>query len=143
VVAVATLAGAADLSAAGGTTRVGAGQTARVVDGERPGPAAPIPSTLLLKVSWPAEHATNQARITVRGRTEPGAVLLVGGEPVEVGPDGTFTHVVYLREGTQTLTAAARAVAGRGARAVSAPVLLDTRPPDARFDTRGLWGDPR
>lgn len=141
VVAVAALAGEAELSAAGATTRLAAGEHARVVDGAPPGPAAALPPSLLLKVTWPAERATNQPRITVRGRTEPGALVVMGGEPVEVAPDGTFTHVIHLREGRQPLSASARAVGGRGARADGPAVVLDTRPPDARFDTRGLWGE--
>lgn len=140
VVAVAVTRGAAELRAGGGAVRLEAGQRSLVADGERPAAAAPIPRALLLKVNWPAEARTNRPRLVVTGRTEPGAVLVVAGAPVEVGPDGTFTQVVYLREGRQRLGAEVRAVGARTARADGAAIVLDTRAPDARFDTRGLWG---
>jgi hypothetical protein len=34
------------------------------------------------------------AEITLRGRTEPGGRLKVGGDTVEVGADGSFEHTV-------------------------------------------------
>ena len=49
---------------------------------------------------------------------------------------------VVLREGRQRLAARAHGVAG--AATVEGPtVVLDTRAPDARFDTRDLWVSPR
>ncbi|BDG06828.1 FecR domain-containing protein [Anaeromyxobacter oryzae] len=140
VVAVAATEGAAELESAGTTVVVGAGKRATAVEGLPPSDAVPLPPELLLKVAWPGERTTNRARIVVRGRTEPGAVVVLGGEPVEVGPDGTFMHVLYLREGSQVLEASARGVGGRSSREHGPPVVLDTRAPDPRFDTRGLWG---
>jgi len=50
--------------------------------------------------------------------------------------------VIVLREGRQQLTARAFGVAGKAA--VEGPaVVLDTRAPDARFDTRDLWAPRR
>lgn len=79
----------------------------------------------------------------IRGRATPGALVSVGGERVKVGPDGMFTHILFLREGQQTIEATARDVVGRRESARSAPVVLDTRAPDAEFDTRNLWGKQR
>jgi hypothetical protein len=75
----------------------------------------------------------------VRGATAPGAVLVIAGERVTLEPDGRFTHVVALREGEQQLRAHARTVGGLEATAEGPVVVLDTRAPGARFDTRGLW----
>jgi hypothetical protein len=142
VVAVAATAGSAELESGGSTVVVAAGQRTTAVAGGPPAVPGPLPPELLLKVSWPSERSTNTPRIVVRGRTEPGALVVLAGEPVEVGADGTFTHVVTLREGTQTLAASARAVGARGAQQRGPPVVLDTRAPDPRFDTRGLWSAP-
>ena len=91
---------------------------------------------------WPEERATNQRRIVVTGRTQPGAIVVLGDERVEVQPDGRFTHVIALREGRQRLSA--RAHGGGGSASSEGPVVvLDTRAPDPRFDTSGLWARPR
>lgn len=140
VAAVGVTRGEAEFTAGGETVIVRAGEQSIARAGGKPLPAEPIPRSLLLKVSWPGERVTNQQRFVVRGRTNPGAVLLVDGERVEVGPDGTFARVVYLREGTQKLRVRARDVGGRLEEVASPPVVLDTRAPEARFDTRGLWG---
>ena len=68
--------------------------------------------------------------------------MLVGDARVDVGPDGRFTHVIVLREGRQRLSARAHGVAG-SASAEGPAIVLDTRAPDARFDTRDLWVSPR
>jgi hypothetical protein len=142
VVAVGVLRGRAELRAGGATVVVGAGQQSTARAGGRPSAPAPLPPSLLLKVSWPEAQTTNARRIVVSGRTAPGATVIVGETRVDVGPDGRFTHVVVLREGRQRLAARAHGVAG-SASAEGPPVVLDTRAPDARFDTRDLWVSPR
>jgi hypothetical protein len=142
VVAVGVRRGSAEFRSAGQAVLLRQGEQSVAAAGERPSQPVPIPASLLLKVSWPTERATNQRRIVVTGRTAPGAVVLLGDERVDVRPDGRFTHVVVLREGRQRLTARARGVAG-AAQAEGPIMLLDTRAPDARFDTRDLWGQPR
>jgi len=141
VAALAVTRGEAELSAGGRVVVVRAGQQALSVEGGTPSAPAPIPSSLLLKVVWPAEKATNQRRLTVTGRTAPGAVLALQGRSVKVEPDGTFRHVVYLREGRQRLTATGRDVAGHEVTERSAEILLDTRGAPAEFETDGLWKD--
>ncbi len=141
-VAVGVQRGSAEFGAAGGTVVLAAGQQSIAAAGARPSRPEPIPTSLLLKVSWPEERTTNQRRIVVTGRTQPGAIVVLGEERVDVGADGRFTHVVTLREGRQRLSARARSVGGSAAS--SGPViLLDTRAPDPRFDTRELWAKPR
>ena len=142
VVAVGVQRGTAEFSSAGEAVVLKRGEQSLAVAGKRPSPPEPIPASLLLKVSWPTERATNQRRIVVTGRTVPGAVVVLGEERVVVQPDGRFTHVVVLREGRQRLSARAHGVGG-SAQAEGPAILLDTRAPDARFDTRDLWVQPR
>lgn len=141
-VAVGVERGSAEFAAGGGAVVLAAGQQSFAPAGGRPSRPEPIPASLLLKVSWPEERTTNQRRIVVTGHTQPGAIVVLGDERVDVGADGRFTHVITLREGRQRLSARARAVGG--AAASDGPViLLDTRAPDPRFDTSGLWARPR
>jgi hypothetical protein len=142
VVAVGVRRGRAELSSGGATVAVEAGQQSEARAGRAPAPPAPLPQSLLLKVSWPAPKATNERRIVVKGQATPGSVVVLGGEKVEVLPDGRFTHVIVLHEGRQQLTARAYGVAGKAASEGPA-VVLDTRAPDARFDTRDLWAPHR
>lgn len=141
VVAVGVQSGAAEFRAAGQAVLLRGGQQSIAAAGKQPSEPAPIPASLLLKVSWPAERATNQRRIVVTGRTQPGAIVVLGEERVVVQPDGRFTHVVVLHEGRQRLSARAHGVAG-SARAEGPAIVLDTRAPDPRFDTRDLWVAP-
>ncbi|HEX9049278.1 MAG TPA: hypothetical protein VF841_01975 [Anaeromyxobacter sp.] len=140
-VAVGVERGSAEFAAGGAAVVLAAGQQSMAAAGARPSRPEPIPASLLLKVSWPEERATNQRRIVVTGRTQPGAIVVLGDERVDVGADGRFTHVVTLREGRQRLSARARAVGGSAAEE-SPVILLDTRAPDPRFDTSKLWVKP-
>ncbi len=138
-VAVGVTRGEAEFRSGGSSVVIRAGEQSRAREGAAPTAPAPIPPSLLLKVSWPEERLTNRRRIVVTGRTHPGALVAVGGERVDVAPDGRFTKVVYLREGRQDVAVTARDVGGHRAEARSAPIVLDTRAPDAQFDTRDLW----
>jgi hypothetical protein len=142
VVSVGVRRGRADFTAAGSTVSLAEGQQSQARAGAAPTAPAPLPSSLLLKVSWPAPRVTNERRMVVTGRATPGAIVVLGSEKVEVQPDGRFTHVIVLREGRQTLTARAMSVAGKVSSEGPA-MVLDTRAPDARFDTRDLWVKPR
>lgn len=142
VVAVGVRRGRADFTAAGQTVALAEGQQSQARAGSPPSPPTPLPSSLLLKVSWPGPRTTNERRMVVTGRATPGSIVILGGERVEVQPDGRFTHVIVLKEGRQTLTARAMGVAGKAASDGPA-VVLDTRAPDARFDTADLWVKPR
>jgi hypothetical protein len=131
--------GQADLAAGGQVVTLRAGQTATAADGRPPGPPVELPRSLLLQVGWPEVRETNRRKLVVKGTTSPGAILTLGGQRVLVGADGHFTHTVILREGPQQIEAVARDVGGRRERSRSPAVVLDTRPPDTRIDTRGLW----
>src|SRR5512138_203850 len=82
--------GTAEFAAAGGTVVLAAGQQSVAAPGRRPSAPAPIPASLLLKVSWPEARTTNRRRIVVTGRTAPGAIVVLGDERVDVRPDGRF-----------------------------------------------------
>jgi hypothetical protein len=142
VVAVGVRRGKAEFTAAGETVSLGEGQQSEARAGAAPSPPSPLPASLLLKVNWPTQRTTNERRMVVTGRATPGSIVVVGDERVEVRPDGRFTHVIVLREGRQNLSARAMGVAGKAASEGPA-VVLDTRAPDARFDTRDLWVKPR
>ncbi len=133
--------GQAEVASAGRAVVVRAGQRSVVLPGAAPSEPSSIPTSLLLEVNWPRVEATNQRRLVVTGRTEPGALLAVGGQPVRVGRDGTFRHVVYLKEGPQKLTATARDAGGHRSQERSPEILLDTRGVPAEFDTDRLWGN--
>jgi hypothetical protein len=142
-VTVGVTAGRADFEAGGRIVTLHTGQVSSAEPGQPPSPPAELPRSLLLKVEWPAGRETNRRKLVVQGRTTPGAVLTLGGQRVVVGPDGRFSHVVYLREGAQALDVVARDVGGHVERSRSPTVVLDTRAPDVRFDTDALWkGSP-
>ncbi|HZY04809.1 MAG TPA: FecR domain-containing protein [Anaeromyxobacteraceae bacterium] len=138
---VAVRRGQAEVASAGRAVVVRSGERAVVLPGAAPTDPSPIPTSLLLEVNWPRVEATNQRRLVVTGRTEPGALLAVGGQPVPVGRDGTFRAVVYLKEGPQQLSATARDAGGHRRHERSGAILLNTRGAPARFETDRLWGN--
>jgi hypothetical protein len=142
-VALGVTEGEAQLGSGGQLVAVRAGQISVAERGRAPSAPAPLPRSLLLKIQWPTVRETNRRRMVVRGRTTPGALVSVGGERVQVDSDGAFTHVLLLREGEQIIEASASDVAGRREKERSPPVVLDTRAPETRFDTRDLWGKRR
>jgi len=140
VAAVAVSSGEAELRSGGTAVVIRAGQQSIAAQGAAPSDPSPIPPSLLLKVAWPEEPATNRRRLVVTGRTSPGAVLALGGKPVKVQPDGTFREVLVLREGRQRIPVAARDVGGHRVDEKSPEILVDTKGVPAEFDTHALWG---
>ena len=137
VTAAAVRGGEGELRSAVGAVSLGDGQRAAAADGASPSGATAIPSGLPLDVRWPPAR-TRTTRVTVAGSTEPGALLVVAGERVEVRPDGTFAWEVVLRGGSQRLEVHAEDVGGLKAAREQA-VTLDARAPLPSFDTKGLW----
>jgi hypothetical protein len=81
------------------------------------------PPPLLL--SSPADgYLTNLTTVQVTGRTEPGATAALNGDPVEVGPDGSFSVSVGLKAGVNTLTVVATDPAGNRA-SLARTVIMD------------------
>jgi Glucodextranase, domain B/FecR protein len=140
VAAVAVSRGEAELSSGGKAVVIRAGQQSMASRGGAPSEPSPIPSSLLLKVSWPEDPATNRRRLVVTGRTSPGAVVALGGRSVKVEPDGTFREVLVLHEGRQRIPVAARDAAGNRLKEEGPEILVDTKGAPAEFDTHSLWG---
>jgi hypothetical protein len=140
VAAVAVARGEAELRSGGRAVVIRAGEQSMAARGGAPSEPSPIPSSLLLKVSWPEELATNRKRLVVTGRTSPGAVLALGGRAVKVQPDGSFRQVLVLREGRQRIPVSARDASGRRLNEKSPEILVDTKGASAEFDTHSLWG---
>ncbi len=125
-VAVGTEAGEVQFIGAGKTVVVRAGQHSIVRPGQGPTEPQAIPSSLLLKVQLPEQHATGKPRLTVAGQTQPGAMVEVGGKVVRVDEGGSFSHTVTLSEGPNALEVRARFVGGAPASSVHR-VTLDTQ----------------
>ena len=134
--AVASRTGTVSLSAAGRTVAVGAGEAALSAAGAAPSAPRPIPTDLLLKVAeasrvGPASHCLDSS-----GRSEPGALVTVDGEPVEVDVDGTFPLRVPRRPGLAQVEV--RAVSPDG-RVVSRTVPCRAEPGADIHDLRVRW----
>lgn len=107
-------------------------------------PAAPA-------ISSPNDgYTTNEPTLQLAGSAEPGSdVHLYNnnapvGTPVTASPDGSFSGVVTLSEGTNVLQAAAENRGGLGPKSSSVSVTLDTSIPDAPtgITARALEGGP-
>ncbi len=94
-----------------------------------------IPDEVVLDVAWPEARRTREARVPVRGRTAPGARVVVtgGADPVTVraGADGRFEAMVRLREGAHPVVLEATDPFGR-AITDEAELERDTTPPVLR-----------
>ena len=78
--------------------------------------------------SPPDHHLTRQPLLTITGRSEPGAEILVGSATGVTGPGGAFHIDVDLNEGANTMAVTARDAAGNTA-TLFLHVRLDTQPP--------------
>lgn len=111
---------------AGYATGTGPGDSAPVPAAASPAPASssPAPLTqvpasageLLLEVIEPEDGLeTDAASVTVRGRTEPGAVVSVNEEFTTAGGSGEFTVVLSLDEGLNVIFVTASSEDGQEA----------------------------
>jgi hypothetical protein len=137
VTSAAVRGGAGELRSDQGAVSLRDGERAAAVDDASPSGASPFPSALPLDVRWPPAR-TKLPRISVTGSTAPGALVVVGGQRVDVRSDGTFAREIELHQGPQRVEVRAEAVGGL--RAVrEGTVTLDTRAPAPKFDTTHLW----
>lgn len=121
--------GEVDFSSMGRTERVKQGEMASAAPGEAPTAPVRIPESLLLNVQFP-DAATFSSRLAVvRGTTDPGQRVAVGGREVEVGRDGTFELEVELEEGVNELEVVAHDAMGRTRSETSGPIRVDTTAP--------------
>jgi hypothetical protein len=126
MVAVATRGGSVNLSSAGVTVQVGAGQQSVVLDGAKPLTAEPIPLEVLLKVASKASTPDSLC-LSLSGKVRVGTEVFVEGEPAEVSSDGSFRAEVPRREGLGQVKVVAREPGGE-----SREKMMACRPPRAR-----------
>ncbi len=140
-VAVATREGEVTFLGRGKVVIVRAGQQSIVLPGRGPSDPTPIPSSLLLKVSWPARSTVSKRQLVVSGQTEPGAHVDVAGEFVLTDEHGRFSRPVSLQEGRNTMQVQALSVGGLHQQEQH-DLTVDTRPPDKVIVDPGMWSDP-
>jgi len=97
--AVASQTGTVSLSAAGSTVALGGGEEALSSGGAAPSPPRPIPTDLLLKIAQASRVGPAGRCLDTTGRCEPGSLVTVDGEMVEVAADGSFPIRVARRTG--------------------------------------------
>ena len=136
-VALATLVGEVAFSGQRKVVIVRAGQQSIIRPGRGPSEPTPIPTSLLLKVKWPAHP---QRKVTVSGQTDPGNQVAVGGRPIPTDEQGRFSQVVRLQEGANSVQVQALSVGGLR-HEEKRELTLDTTPPSVKVDP-GIWDDP-
>ncbi|QRK05562.1 hypothetical protein JQX13_36200 [Archangium violaceum] len=137
-VALATLAGEASFSGARKVVIVRAGQQSIVRPGRGPSDPTPIPTSLLLKVNWPARP---RRQVVVSGQSDPGARVEVAGRVVPTDDQGHFSEVVSLKEGTNAVRVHASSVGGLR-QEEKRELTVDTTPPKKVTVDPGIWDDP-
>jgi FecR-like protein len=130
MVAVATRGGSVNLSSAGVTVQVGAGQQSLVIKGAKPLAAEPIPLEVLLKVASKAS-AQDSLCVSLSGKVRVGTEVFVEGEPALVSSDGSFRVDVPRREGLGQVKVVAREPGGE-----IREMMMACRPPRARAGPR-------
>lgn len=137
-VALATLVGEATFSGARKVVIVRAGQQSVVRPGHGPSEPTPIPTSLLLKVNWPARP---RRQIVVSGQTDPGARVDVGGRIIPTDEEGRFSQVLSLKEGANAVQVRALSIGGLR-QEDSRDLTVDTTPPKQVTVDPGIWDDP-
>ena len=141
VVSVATVEGSVKLTARDQTVKIGAGQTSSASDTWGPLDPRPIPKAVLLKVVDPGKRIISAKRITVRGRTDPGARVEINGRLARVNAKGRFRMRVPLEEGPNRIVVVSLDASGRREVHDLGEVICDPSAPveDMQID----WGgDP-
>ena len=130
--------GEVKLAADGEEVVVRRGRRSMVLPDKPPSQVLPIPSSVALRVKWPATKL-DKTRTTVQGKTSAGAMVLVNGILVRADAQGRFQLDIPLREGTNRLVVSASDNAGNTASRSSPEILVDTQPPDVEVDAKDLW----
>ena len=137
-VGVGTREGEVTLLGQGRVVIVRAGQQSIVRPGQAPSDPTPVPTSLLLKVNWPAKASKLKKReVLVTGTTEPGARVELAGKTITPDADGRFSHTVPLQEGRNPVTVRALSVGGLR-QEENRELKVDTRAPRLKVD-EGLW----
>lgn len=132
-VALATREGEVLLLSQGQPVTVRAGQQSLVQPGQAPSEPAPIPSSLLLKVNWPARSTLSRRKVVLTGQTQPGSRVEVAGHSVPTDAQGRFSHELKLSEGSNRVAVRARAVGGPEQQEQQ-ELQVDTTPPGVEVD---------
>ncbi|RKH53565.1 hypothetical protein D7X55_01875 [Corallococcus sp. AB049A] len=90
---------------------VRAGQQSIVRPGQGPSKPAPIPSTVFLKMEWPAAKQT-KGEVVIAGRTDPGSRVMVAGASVPTDEEGRFKLTLPLNQGPNPIQVSAMGVGG-------------------------------
>ncbi|HET9452542.1 MAG TPA: hypothetical protein VFO83_16750 [Aggregicoccus sp.] len=136
-VAVGTQAGEVAFVGKGRVVIVRAGQQSIARPGQAPSDPTPLPSSLLLKVQWPAAGTLRKRTLVLAGQSAPGTRLEVAGQPLSPDAEGRFRHTVELREGRNALQVRVHGLGGT-TEEVHRQVDVDTTPPRLGLDP-GLW----
>ncbi|MFY0521948.1 hypothetical protein ACN28I_01620 [Archangium gephyra] len=136
-VALATLVGEVAFSGQRKVVIVRAGQQSIIRPGRAPTEPTPIPTSLLLKVNWPAQP---RRKVVVSGQTDPGNRVVVGGRIVSTDEEGRFSQVLSLQEGPNSVQVGVVSVGGLQ-HEEKRDLTLDTTPPSVKVDP-GIWDDP-
>jgi len=139
LLAVVTRKGEVGLGAKGDRVVVPAGKQAVALPGATPGDPLPIPTQVFLEADWP-DRQTTATHVAVKGRTDTGAEVRVGGRPVAVASNGTFEADVPLREGPNTVVVLATDAAGNAKRIESPSITRVAKRPSLKVKARGsIW----
>jgi hypothetical protein len=136
-VSLGTREGEVTLLGQGQVVIVRAGQQSLVRPGHAPTEPAPVPSSLLLKVNWPARPTLAQRKLVITGQTDPGTRVEVAGRVISADKEGRFSHTVPLREGRNAVAVRARSVGGLS-QEEQRELTVDTTPPEMGLDPE-LW----
>ena len=66
-----------------------------------------------LEIFQPQDQAIVSLEIAVEGRTDPGAAIAINGQKIKKNRNGTFSRIVNLSEGVQTISITATGQNGR------------------------------
>lgn len=136
-VGVGTREGEVALLGKGRVVIVRAGQQSIVRPGQAPSDPTPVPTSLLLKVNWPAKaNKLKKRQVLVTGSTEPGARVEVAGKMITPDTNGRFSHTVALQEGANDVAVRAHSVGGLR-QEEQRQLKVDTKAPSVKFDD--LW----
>jgi hypothetical protein len=137
-VAVGTQEGEVELEGKGKAVIVRAGQQSIVLPGQGPSAPTPVPSSLLLKVEWPAGRQINRRTLVLVGTAAPGSTVAVNGQTLRPEADGRFRKELKLSEGRNGVKVTSKSVGGAQTTS-ERQVDVDTTPPKMGVDPK-LWG---
>jgi hypothetical protein len=141
-VAVGTQEGEVSFIGQGKVVIVRAGQQSIIRPGRGPSDATSVPTSLLLKVSWPARPTLTRRQLVVSGQTDPGSQVDIEGKVLPTDEEGRFSQLVPLEEGSNTVRVQARSVGGLR-QELKRDLTVDTTPPGRVTVDPGMWNDPR